>query len=330
MHHRQLEYVVAIVEEGSFTQAAIRCEVAQPSLSAAVARLERDLGVPLFHRLGRRVEPTDACLALLPSARDAIRSTRAVIESAKDTITGVTGILDLAVQPTVIARVVPLVGEFHRRFPGVHVRVHSPADDSVAALVESGRSEVGIGDATPMRFGLVARPLWTEGYVCVDRSPRQRTRTNRTSTNRPTAGQSTAGQSKAGQSKADQSTAGQSTAGVCSAADLASIALVATPPGSPTRGVLDTWFAVADIAPNVSVEVDHREALVPLVAAGCGAAIVPTSVAGAAMTTGLRVRPLDPPVDRRIDVVFRQGTLTPTAQHFVGVALENSQLAVDA
>ncbi len=290
MNHRQLEYVVAIVEEGSFTQAAIRCDVAQPSLSAAVARLERDLGVSLFHRLGRRVEPTDACLALLPSARDVIRSTRSVIDSVSSTTDGLTGSLDLAVQPTVIATVVRLVGEFHRRFPGVRLRVHSPADDSVAELVESGRSELGIGDVTPLRTGLRARPLWSEGYVCVDRATRRR---------------------------------GSATE-PCNPSTLATSAFIATPSGSPTREVLDAWFAAAAIAPIVSVEVDHREALLGLVGAGCGAAIVPASVASAAGAPRLRTRPLDPPVDRRIDIVFRPGALTPSAERFLDLAVEVS------
>lgn len=288
MNHRQLEYVVAVVEEGSFTHAAIRCEVAQPSLSAAVARLERDLGVTLFHRLGRRVEPTDACLGLLPAARDVIRSTRSVIDSVHSTAAGLSGSLDLAVQPTVIAPVVRLLGEFHRRYPGVRLRVRSPADDSVSELVESGRSELGVGDVGPLRPGLRARPLWTERYVCVDRPSRR----------------------------------GASATEACSPPTLATNALIATPSGSPTREVFDAWFAAAGISPTVSIEVDHREALLALVDAGCGAVIVPASVASAAGGSRRRIRPLDPPVERRIDIVFRPGASTPSAERFLELAVE--------
>ena len=60
MDLRQLRYALAVVDEGTFTAAATACYVAQPSLSQAVASLERELGVALFERLGRRVELTAA------------------------------------------------------------------------------------------------------------------------------------------------------------------------------------------------------------------------------------------------------------------------------
>ena len=53
MERRQLEYFVAIVEHGGFTHAARALRVAQPSLSRSIGRLEHELGVQLFHRVGR-------------------------------------------------------------------------------------------------------------------------------------------------------------------------------------------------------------------------------------------------------------------------------------
>ena len=60
MDLRQAQYVVAVVDEGSFTAAAASIPVSQPALSQAVAALERELGAPLFHRIGRRVVLTPA------------------------------------------------------------------------------------------------------------------------------------------------------------------------------------------------------------------------------------------------------------------------------
>ena len=56
MDARQLRYFLAVIDHGGF----IRMYVAQPSLSQAIAGFERELGVPLFHRVGRGVVPTDA------------------------------------------------------------------------------------------------------------------------------------------------------------------------------------------------------------------------------------------------------------------------------
>lgn len=285
MNERQLEFVVAVVEEGSFTQAAIRCDVAQPSLSQSIARLERELGVPLFHRIGRSVSPTDACHALLAPARDVIRATQAVVTAAGGVRDGLIGRLEVAVQPTVVGTVVGLLAEFHAQLPGVTLRVRSARDDSVAFMVESGRTELGVGDLVVPRPGLVLHDLWTETYVCVDRT--------------------------------DGDSASMAP---CTPADLSAVHLVTTPAGSPTRELLDRWFADCGIAPKIAIETDHRDALVPLVAAGVGAAIVPESIVEAVFDPRLRVRRLDPPVERRVGIIHRPWPLTPAAQRLLELA----------
>lgn len=69
MELHQLRYVLAVADTGNFTKAAARCSVAQPSLSQQVAKLERELGHRLFHRLGRRAVPTEAGAVFLDRAR---------------------------------------------------------------------------------------------------------------------------------------------------------------------------------------------------------------------------------------------------------------------
>ncbi|WP_159809315.1 LysR family transcriptional regulator, partial [Cellulomonas citrea] len=69
MDLRQMEYVVALADEQQFTRAAAICGVSQSGLSAAIRALEDELGTALFARTTRRVEATDAGLALLPHAR---------------------------------------------------------------------------------------------------------------------------------------------------------------------------------------------------------------------------------------------------------------------
>src|SRR5688572_2475476 len=122
MDLRQLRYALAVVDEGTFTAAATACFVAQPSLSHAVAALERELGVTLFDRLGRRVALTAAGAAFVPAAREALRAVESV-RAEVDAVAGVVaGHLALVALPTLaVDPVTPLVGRFRRAHPGVVV-----------------------------------------------------------------------------------------------------------------------------------------------------------------------------------------------------------------
>jgi len=60
MELRQVEYVVGVVDAGTFTAAAAALHVSQPSLSQGIARLEAELGTPLFHRVGRGADIVEA------------------------------------------------------------------------------------------------------------------------------------------------------------------------------------------------------------------------------------------------------------------------------
>jgi hypothetical protein len=90
MDLRNLEYFVAVAEEQSFTRAAQRCFVTQPTISSQVRALERELGEPLFDRGQRAVVLTDGgLLLLLPYARKCLRA----VEDAKAEFSARAGLL---------------------------------------------------------------------------------------------------------------------------------------------------------------------------------------------------------------------------------------------
>jgi DNA-binding transcriptional LysR family regulator len=133
---RQLEYFVAVAEEGNFTRAAARVHVVQSAVSAAVKTLERELGATLLDRNSKRVLLTDAGEALLPKAQAALDAVTAARDAVAQVKGGLTGTVKLGTLTAMTLIDLPaLLGEFHRRHPGVLVRT-SAATSGSQGLVE--------------------------------------------------------------------------------------------------------------------------------------------------------------------------------------------------
>ena len=89
MELRQLQYLVAVAEEASFTRAAAKAHVAQPGVSAQIRRLEAELGQALLDRSGGTVRVTEAGAAVLPYARAAL----AAVAAIRDTVDALAGLV---------------------------------------------------------------------------------------------------------------------------------------------------------------------------------------------------------------------------------------------
>ena len=82
---QQLQYFLAAVDQGSFSAAAEEMHIAQPSLSEQVRRLETELGVALFQRVGRGLVPTEAGHVL----RDHAERVLAAADEARESLSAV-------------------------------------------------------------------------------------------------------------------------------------------------------------------------------------------------------------------------------------------------
>ena len=136
MDVRQLEYFVAVAEESSFTRAAARVHVVQSAVSAAIKTLERELGTTLLDRNSQRVVLTDAGEALLPKAQavlDAVTEAKDAVAQVRGGLTGTVRVGTL--NAMTLIDLPALLGEFHRRHPGVLVRTNAATTGSVG-LVE--------------------------------------------------------------------------------------------------------------------------------------------------------------------------------------------------
>ena len=167
MELRQLEYVVAVSDHGTFTRAAAAVHVSQPSLSHGVRTLENELGVELFLRLGRTIEVTSAGRQVIDAARRVVRNMADLAAAAAAVTALETGTLHLVCLPTLAADpLAELIGRFRTNHPGIAVHVHEPEDPtSVENFVRSGQAELGLTDITTGGHGLQRIDLFRQQIV---------------------------------------------------------------------------------------------------------------------------------------------------------------------
>lgn len=120
MDLRRLRYFVAVAEERSVGKAAERLRMAQPPLSVQIRKLEAEIGTPLFHRGTRGMDLTEAGLALLSRASEALALAAEGVEAARAVAAGRRGRLAVGYMFVLANAVLPrLVPELRRSLPGV-------------------------------------------------------------------------------------------------------------------------------------------------------------------------------------------------------------------
>jgi DNA-binding transcriptional LysR family regulator len=289
MDPRRLAIFLEVVEQGGFTRAADTLDIAQPSVSQAVRELEADLGTSLFHRLGRSISLTPAGEALVAPARQVRRD----LENGRASVEEVAGLgrgrLDIACLPTLaVAPLAPLVGAFRASYPEIQIVLSDPRDTAeLIDFVRTGRSEVGLVEHVASD-GLTTVAIGTQDFLAV-------------------------------------LPPGSSASSPYQLQLLATIPLVAAPVGSSTRGLLDDALRSVGVTARVMVEVAQREALLPLIAAGAGAGLLPRPLAEFAATLGCVVVQPKPAVSRAVALVHRHGHLTPAAHRFVELAGQGAE-----
>jgi LysR family hydrogen peroxide-inducible transcriptional activator len=160
MELHQLRYFVAVAETGSFTRAAQRCQVAQPSLSQQVRKLEGRLRQRLFDRLGRKVLLTEAGAALLGKATAILAAVDEAERSLRDGAEPGHGRLAVGAIPTVAPYLLPpALTSFLQAFPDVEMHLEEDLTGRLVAAVVAGDLDLAVV-ALPVEDGrLQAEPL---------------------------------------------------------------------------------------------------------------------------------------------------------------------------
>ncbi|KWX63214.1 LysR family transcriptional regulator [Mycobacterium sp. NAZ190054] len=278
MELRQLEYLIAVVEEGSFTGAAQREHVAQPAVSAQIRRLERLVGQPLLLRTSREVRLTQVGAALLPHARAAlaaVRAAQAAVDDVADLVRGTVAVGTVTLHPVDVAR---LIADFHAEHPGVEITLSTDNSDVLLAKLHDGRL-----DAAVVSIGVDEDPPGLDYQVITDE---------------PLAAAVTP-EHPLGHRK------------TVTLQQLCNYPLISLPPGAGLRTRLDQACAAAGLRPRIAFEATSPLELVQLARHGLGVAILPQSMARG---NGLHALRLTPRLRGRLVWAWRADTAGPAAR----------------
>jgi DNA-binding transcriptional LysR family regulator len=257
MEIRQLKAFVAIAEAHTFTAAAHRIHYTQAALSMQIKQLEKEVGVPLFTRMPRRVVLTEAGERLLERAHHILREHDAALAELAELAGAKHGRLRVgSASGMVSSDSLPLIlKRLRKSHPSADVSVSSGTSEGLVKKILAGEIDTAFV-SLPVEARNVETELLSRDQLVAIASPRHRM-------------------------------AGQK---VVSAFALAGEKLILGERGGNTRRLIDEFFAEAGLKPTVAMELSRQQAIKNMVAADMGVGIVPLSVARDDVDRGRLVR----------------------------------------
>jgi DNA-binding transcriptional LysR family regulator len=285
-----LRAFVAVANLGSFSAAAAGLHLSQPALSRRVDKLERALGVRLFHRTTRKVDLTAVGREFSRRAVELLNGLEESLLGIQDVSRRVTGELTVACIPSSIRFFLPgILKEFHRRYPGIVVRMIDQGANDVLTTVTRGDADFGINYVGTQDPHLEFEPLLKEPFVlaCLADHPLAKKRKVQW-------------------------------------AELAAYDYMTVTKASGNRFLLDMALTELQTRPRWFCEAQHVSTLVNLVEAGLGIAAVPRlAMPPKGHPTLVSVPLVEPTLSRTVGLIRRVGrSLPPAAQQLYQQILE--------
>lgn len=279
MNFEQLRSFKAVAMEGGFSRAATALFLTQSTISMQVAALEKELGVRLFQRLGRRVVLTDAGEAMLGYTSRIL----SLLEVSRSSMTEFRGLgrgeLKVGASPTIGNYLIPeVLGEYRQRYPGVRVVLQIAPTPRIAAQTLGGNLHAGLVEAEVDDPDLNADSFFVDELVLI--APTRHPWTRRDAV---------------------------------SVSELATEPFIDREPGSGTRGIVRERLADKGVTITPVLEMGSPEAIKSAVRAGLGVAIVSRLTAELELQNGLlAVVPLEGISMTRRFLTLRHRNLIPS------------------
>ena len=162
----QLQYTIAVAEEGNFTQAAEKCFVTQPTLSMQVQKLEDELGIKLFNRNTKPITLTTIGEKIIDQAKMILKEANRMEDIVSTEKGFVGGNFRLGIIPTVMPTLLPMfLNTFIKRFPKVNLKIEELNTAAIIEELKNGKLDAGIA-ATPLDdVKIIEKPLYYEPFV---------------------------------------------------------------------------------------------------------------------------------------------------------------------
>jgi LysR family transcriptional regulator, nitrogen assimilation regulatory protein len=171
MDLKHVRAFVAAYEEGSLSRAAARLNTAQPSLSVLIRDLEIDLGLTLFERSPRGVEPTAPAMMLYPRCQSILHEIGAAREALAGWPAAMFGKINVGLPPTIAKGVLPhVMALFTEKYPQVEVRVAEAFSGTLMEWTLAGEVECAIVAVPPADDRLTTRWISSEPIALISRA----------------------------------------------------------------------------------------------------------------------------------------------------------------
>ena len=289
MDLHQLRVFQAAVKAGGFTRASELLHLSQSTVSQHIKLLEEELGCPLFLRVGKRVQVTEAGRVLLQYAETIFRDLKNAEMAVREMNALKRGTVRLGVGPTTLTYRLPhVLGDYSRRFPDIELIVLAGTTEFLLEALRSQHLDLAVVMRTAPQPGMAVTPLGREEMIIV---------INR---DHPLARQRTVGP-----------------------ADLASLRFILYEKSTAMQNVIDRFFESLGVTPRIAMEVENNEAIKSLVRVGLGASIMPLCAVAQEPADGalrvLRVR--GKPLTRELQLVSAASEILPNAIRELAILL---------
>lgn len=162
---QQLEYLIAVDKYRHFGNAADSCFVTQPTLSAQLGKLEKELGVILFDRSKMPVIPTEIGVHIIAQAKKVVSESKGILELVAQLKGDISGTIKLGIIPTLAPYLLHLfIRKFLEKYPNVKMEVQDLVTEEVIRRLKNDELDLGIV-VTPLdEPGILEKPMFYEKF----------------------------------------------------------------------------------------------------------------------------------------------------------------------